>query len=36
MTSKAEMFGAALGKAMRKTVDKMSETKPPAKIIAPI
>src|SRR3954447_17078955 len=31
MTSKAEMFGAALGKAVRKTVDKMGE-KAPAKM----
>ena len=31
MTSKAELFGAALGKAVRKTVDKMSE-KPPTRM----
>ena len=32
MTSKAEMFGAALGKAFRKTAEKLKEEAPPAKM----
>src|SRR5258708_32873297 len=32
MTSKAEMFGAALGKAIRKTTEKMREEAPAAKM----
>jgi quercetin dioxygenase-like cupin family protein len=32
MTSKAEMFGAALGKAFKKTAEKIKEGTPPAKI----
>jgi len=30
MTSKAEMFGAALGKAIKKTAEKMKEETPAA------
>jgi mannose-6-phosphate isomerase-like protein (cupin superfamily) len=32
MTSKAEMFGAALGKAVRKTADKLKEDAPSTKM----
>ena len=32
MTSKAEMFGAALGKAFKKTAEKIKEGMPPAKM----
>jgi quercetin dioxygenase-like cupin family protein len=32
MKSKAELFGAALGKAVRKTVDKLNEPKAPAQL----
>src|ERR1041384_4834176 len=32
MTSKAELFGAALGKAIRKTAEKLKEDVPPAKM----